>query len=104
MCVPNAMMCSKWMTIFKDSDIGEPISHEKRVGPSSQLTYLGIEIDTVARCVRLPQEKYISLMSLLKESGRGKGNVKKGIAVSHWFPLVRSQSGQACSALPSQAY
>ena len=69
MCAPNARMCSPWMTIFKAifSDIGVPISHEKTVDPSSQLTYLGIEIDMVARCVRLPQQKYISLMSLLKE-------------------------------------
>ena len=67
------------VTIFKAifSDIGVAISHEKTVGLSSQLTYLGIEIDTVARCVRLPQEKYISLMSLLKE-WKGKGNVQKG--------------------------
>ena len=78
MCAPNAMMCSQWMTIFKAifSDIGVPISHEKTVGPSSQLTYLGIEIDTVARCVKLPQEKYISLMSLLKE-WKGKRKCKK---------------------------
>ena len=69
LCAPNAMMCSQWMTIFKAifSDIGLPISREKTVGPSSQLTYLGIEIYTVARCVRLPQDKYISLMYILKE-------------------------------------
>ena len=78
MRVLNAMMCSQWITIFKAifSDIGVPISHEKTVGPSSKLNYLGIEIDTVARCVRLPQEKYIPLMSLLKE-WRGKRKCKK---------------------------
>ena len=85
-------------------DIGLPISLEKTLGPSSQITYLGVEIDTVAWCIWFPQEKFTSLMLLLDE-WEGKGNVQNGnccpLPVS--FPLLPKWLNQvdsffACSS------
>ena len=39
------------------SRVGVPIAHEKTVGPSTTLTFLGIEIDTDLLQLRLPREK-----------------------------------------------
>ena len=78
MCAPDKATCSQWMTTFNAIffDIGVPIAREKTVGPSTKITYLGIEIDTVAQCIRLPADKYDALTSLLKE-WRGKQKCTK---------------------------
>ena len=69
MCAQDRATCSQWMATFNTifSDIGVPIAIEKTVGPSTQITYLGIEIDTVAQSIRIPEEKHTLLMALLKE-------------------------------------
>ena len=36
------------------SELGVPLAPDKVVGPVTQSTYLGIEIDSHALCVRLP--------------------------------------------------
>ena len=46
--------------------IGVPIAPDKTVGPSHKITYLGIEVDALAQCVRLPKEKYDTLLTLLR--------------------------------------
>ncbi|KAM4807939.1 LOW QUALITY PROTEIN: uncharacterized protein WCC33_001415 [Rhinophrynus dorsalis] len=38
-------------------ELGVPVAQEKTVGPSTCLTFLGIEIDSVAQVVRLPKDK-----------------------------------------------
>ena len=47
--------------------LGFQVAHEKVEGPSSCLTFLGIEIDTVASEVRLPSTKLSRLQQLLNE-------------------------------------
>ena len=37
--------------------LGVPVTHEKCEGPATRLTYLGIEIDSVAMELRLPNDK-----------------------------------------------
>lgn len=74
-CAPNTEVCQKWMLtltyIFRD--IGIPIAGDKTVGPTTKITYLGIEIDTQAQCIRLPDEKYSALQKLLGDwQGRKK--------------------------------
>lgn len=46
-------------------DIGLPINDSKIVYPSTTLTFLGLELDTVLFEVRLPQDKLIRLILLL---------------------------------------
>ncbi len=44
--------------------LGFPVAMEKLEGPSTKLTFLGFEIDTVAMEVRLPQAKLAELKEL----------------------------------------
>lgn len=47
--------------------LGVPIAHDKTEGPSTCLTFLGIELDTVKMEARLSQDKLTDLRSLLHE-------------------------------------
>ena len=47
--------------------LGIPISEEKTVGPVERLIFLGIEIDTVSRTVRLDQERLTRVQSELAQ-------------------------------------
>ena len=55
--------CKKHMhTILKLFEfLGVPVAEDKLIGPSTCLTYLGIEIDTQAHTMRLPVEKLADL-------------------------------------------
>lgn len=48
------------------SALGIPVAVEKLVGPSRRLTYLGIEIDSRAQAIRLPQSKLVELRTLIR--------------------------------------
>lgn len=48
-------------------DIGLPIKSEKTVYPTTILTFLGLELDTVQFQVRLPNDKLIQLQSEIKK-------------------------------------
>ncbi|XP_071109378.1 uncharacterized protein [Haliotis cracherodii] len=37
--------------------LGVPIAHDKTVGPTTKLTFLGLEIDTIAMQIRIPEPK-----------------------------------------------
>ena len=52
--------------------LGIPIAEHKREGPTTCLTFLGIEVDTVAGQLRLPADKLDRLRSLLQEWGDKK--------------------------------
>ena len=47
--------------------LGIPLAPRKSVGPTTCLTFLGIEIDSIAAELRLPQEKLTKLKDLLTE-------------------------------------
>ena len=51
--------------------LGFPVASEKLEGPSTVITFLGIEIDTEALILRLPQEKLVSLRGVIV-SWRGR--------------------------------
>ncbi|XP_011406708.1 PREDICTED: uncharacterized protein LOC105314309 [Amphimedon queenslandica] len=46
--------------------LGLPLEPKKTVGPKQQITFLGIEIDSITMEVRLPQEKLTELLELLE--------------------------------------
>ena len=52
--------------------LGVPIAEHKRAGPTTCLTFLGIEVDTVDGQLRLPADKLDRLKSLLQEWGDKK--------------------------------
>ena len=47
------------------SFLGVPVAPEKLEGPSTRLTYLGIEIDTIEQTIRLPADKLTDFKVLL---------------------------------------
>lgn len=51
------------MYFYKQAqDIGLPIKPSKTVLPTTTLTFLGLELDTVKFEIRLPEDKLVSLM------------------------------------------
>ena len=66
---PEKEDCTILMTTFIDvcSDLGVPIAHENTVGPTKHLTYLGLDIDTVEMCIRIPAEKISELTTQLEK-------------------------------------
>ena len=59
--------CSRYMShmLAFCKNAGIPIAHDKSVGPSSRLVYLGIEIDAAAQIVSLPSDKLQEIQTLL---------------------------------------
>ena len=45
--------------------LGVPLAEEKTVGPTTKLTFLGLELDTVEMVVRIPSDKLATLLGLL---------------------------------------
>lgn len=64
---PNSPQCAKALQSFRTlaQDINLPIKEEKTVSPTTVLTFLGIEIDTVKCEVRLPEDKLTSFKEIL---------------------------------------
>jgi hypothetical protein len=56
-------LCGETLAIFKNicDDIGVPIASEKTSEPTTKLTFLCIEFDTVEMVMKLPQDKLASL-------------------------------------------
>lgn len=47
------------------TDLGVPLAQDKTVGPTSVLTFLGLEIDTIHMTVKIPYDKLNQLKSEL---------------------------------------
>ncbi len=60
--------CERALAVFKETCewLGMPLDEGKEEGPSEVLTFLGLEIDTVAMEVRLPQDKLKEFKALVK--------------------------------------
>ena len=71
---PDSPECATALRILDKTyaQLGVPIADHKRDGPTTCLTFLGIEVDTTAGQLRLPQEKLLRLQSLLSEWGDRK--------------------------------
>ena len=86
---------------------GVPIAHEKTVGPSTTLTFLGIEIDTDLFQLRLPREKVDKLQDLLAQWRRHRSCTKRDLQsllghLSHAATTGSHFSMQSvCSPVPS---
>ena len=58
------------------SDLGVPIAEEKLEGPGTAVTFLGIEVDTEAMVLRLPQRRIVELKELIG-IWLGKGSCRR---------------------------
>ncbi|CAC5410527.1 unnamed protein product [Mytilus coruscus] len=45
--------------------LGVPLAHDKTVGPTHVLTFLGLEINTIEMSVKIPQEKLLKLKTII---------------------------------------
>ena len=65
---PHSSECAEALVTVTQAcaTLGVPLAEHKREGPTTCLTFLGIEVDTVASQLRLPQDKLCRLRSLLE--------------------------------------
>ncbi len=66
-------------------DTGTPVEEDKSVGPTTTITFLGIELDSVGLTISLPEDKLKNLRKILK-TWRGRKAGKKRELLS----LIRS--------------
>ena len=76
-------------------ELGVPIAEHKTDGPTTCLVFLGIEIDTVAGQLRLPDEKLQRLQALLRQWGDRKVCSRKDLEslvgmLNHACKVVRA--------------
>ena len=64
---PDSHECQRHLDTIKGvaSNLGIPLAAEKVEGPSTCLSFLGIELDTLSLTARLPNDKLIALRELL---------------------------------------
>ena len=92
---PGSNVCETNLQIMKETChlTGTPIEEEKCEGPATQLTFLGLELDTVAKQIRLPRDKLKGLLELLAEWRKKKASTKRDL-----LSLIGSLS-HACKAI-----
>ncbi|XP_077790723.1 uncharacterized protein LOC144328926 [Podarcis muralis] len=63
----DARECRSLLLAFEAlaGELGVPLAGDKTEGPVTTMTYLGIELDTVAQTSRLPAEKLVALRELI---------------------------------------
>ena len=65
---PRSPLCHHYLDILNQESrrLGVPIADHKRDGPTTCLTFLGIEIDTEAGQLRLPTDELMRLVAMLR--------------------------------------
>ena len=84
---PTFDMCKRYLQEFLAicDKIGIPMAPEKTMGPSTCLTFLGIELNTVQKVARLPNDKVDRCLSLVSEFlQRKKGHFKRVVNIV-WY-------------------
>ncbi len=79
--------------------VGLPVEPDKDEGPATSITFLGLELDSIAQEIRLPEDKLTSLRALLK-SWRGRKACRKRELLS----LIGSLSHASRAIKPGRSY
>ena len=79
--------------------LGVPIAAHKTEGPAHVITFLGIEVDTVAQEVRLPMEKLMRLQREIRSWSSRKSCTKRELVFGR-PATARMLCGKARSHLP----
>ena len=82
--------------------LGVPIAREKVCQPSTSLTFLGIEVDTLAIELRLPQEKLERLKEAIYRVAGSEVMHKEGAPVASWPVTACLLRGQVRAYIPAQ--
>ena len=74
-----SIFCMAWCDIFcgQFTAVNVATGENKVVGPTTVMTVLGIEVDSVAQESRLPTDKLVPLLSFLKECQGGSSASSK---------------------------
>ena len=80
-------------------DIGIPIAKEKTEGPLTSITFLGIEIDTVSRELRLPMGKVADCSQLI-----GSFLARQKVTLRELQSLIGKLSFACCVLVPGRAF
>ena len=81
-CVPTstaAVHKATLLTVFENLGIPIATGPDKNVGPSTVVTVLGIEVDSVAQETRLPDDKLVKLMETLSDWSSRHSATKKDL-------------------------
>ena len=75
---PGSGECSRNLGILKETctRLGMPLEEEKEEGPATEITFLGIELDTENQVIRLPDRKLVEMKSTLR-SWKGMKSCRK---------------------------
>ena len=94
---PDSPQCQSSLSILdrECQALGVPIAPHKRDGPTTCLTYLGIEVDMRAGQLRLPSDKLRRVQTLLREWGARRTCTRKELEsliglLNHACKVVRS--------------
>lgn len=81
---PQSPRCQEALSIFEHecSRLGVPLANHKKDGPTTRLTFLGIEIDSVAGELHLPAEATITPGRV----GQPEILLPQGARITHWPP------------------
>ena len=79
LCAGSLAECQDQMNTVQSvfNELGVPLASDKLDGPSPSLTYLGIEIDSTSRSIRLPTDKLTELRQLLQTWSNRKKCTKR---------------------------
>ena len=63
----NSLQCKYLMDEFDNTcqELGVPVAHDKTVGPTHILTFLGLQINTIDMLVKIPEDKLCGLKILI---------------------------------------
>ena len=75
----NSAQCASNLAKIRDvfNKLGVPIAPDKLEGPTTCITYLGIEMDSVAQVIRLPPPKFQEVLLLLSDWATKKKCTKR---------------------------
>ena len=92
---PDSSECSDYLLILRSVfwRLGVPIAEHKTAGPSSKITFLGVEIDSQQLTLRLPEEKLTELRALVSSW------LYKKVAVARDLKSVVGKLENACKVV-----
>ena len=94
---PSSEECQQNMTIMHETCMlaGLPLEPSKTQGPTCRITFLGIELDSIAMEIRLPEDKLINALKTLAQWRKRKTCFKRDLlsligVLSHASKVVRN--------------
>lgn len=80
---PSKHICQQYLNKCYISEVGIPMATKKTVGTSQVLTFLGVELDTIKKQARLPENRLNKCLSQINEFVRRKSHFT-GNTVTLW--------------------